>query len=121
MRHCCKFKAEDIYFLGDDPIYKMQQLSFGFCPICGKPVAELHKIRFDDVIENEKYVGIKANDIVMRLHSKIEYSMQSVNYQKVKQKPTGWKYGVNKQRKNGNVQQYAKDFFGNTELIKTIK
>ena len=120
MRHCCKFKADDIYFLVDDPVYKIRMLSVGFCPICEKPVAELQKIRFDGVVETEKFVGIKAHEIAIKSQKEIEYSMQALNYQKVKQKPTGWKYGENKQYKDGKIRQFAKDFYGNKELIKVV-
>ena len=49
--------------------------------------------------------------------------MRECNYLRFKSKPFGWKYGVNKLTKaNGKerVKQYAYDFYGNKELIKTI-
>ena len=123
MRHCCKFKADDIYFLHETALYTRRELSFGFCPICGKPVSELRKTRFDGVIEREYFVGIKASDIVYELKDQINYSMKECNYMKFKSKPYGWKYGINKQVKiNGKerIKQYACDFYGNKEIIKTI-
>ena len=45
------------------------------------------------------------------------------NYKKIKSKPYGWKYGINKSVKikaKEKVKQYACDFYGNKEVIKTI-
>lgn len=124
MRHCCKFKAEDIYYLRECAMYKIRMIHIGFCPICGKPVAELQKVRFDGNIEKESYSGIKANDIIIKYSKEIQCSWQQYNAQRVKQKPTGWKYGENKAVKvkgEEQIKQYACDFYGNKELIKTIK
>ena len=39
-------------------------------------------------------------------------------------KPFGWRYGVNKQKKSKDgsitIEQYAVDFYGNSEMIKKI-
>ena len=59
----------------------------------------------------------------MSLKDDIEYSMRGCNYSRFKSKPFGWKYGVNKDVKiNGRkgIKQYAYDFYGNKELIKTL-
>ena len=119
MRHCCKFKADDIYYLCESSMYKTRMLHIGFCPICHKPVAELQKIRFDGAIEKECYAGIKANDFVINLQKEIKYSWQQYNAQRVKQAPTGWKYGENKLIKSKGkeyVRQYAHDFYNNKQL-----
>lgn len=124
MNHCCKFKADDIYFLSDTEIYPQRKLMVGFCPVCGKPVAELFQIRFDNVIERNVYSGIKANEIVARNKDSILFSSRECNYRRFKSKPYGWKYGVNKRvYVNGKdcIRQYAYDFYGNKELIKEIK
>ena len=60
MRHCCSFKADDIYFLNDNELYSSRKLSIGFCPICSKPVAELIQWRFDG-----KYEKINLDNIVL--------------------------------------------------------
>lgn len=119
MLHCCKFKPDDIYYLKDTNLYIYRTLSIGFCPICGKPVAELFQWRFDGIPERESSVGIKANDLMRRLKDEIVYSMTEINYRNAKGKPFGWKYGINKEYKNG-VKQYARDFYGNQELVKVI-
>ncbi len=119
MQHCCKFKPDDVYYLKDTNLYIYRTLSVGFCPICGKPVAELVQWRFDGISEKESASGIKANDLMMRIKDDILYSMSEVNYRKMKGKPFGWKYGVNKSDKDG-IKQYAYDFYGNKELIKRV-
>ncbi len=122
MRHCCQFKADDIYYLKETNLYVTRKLSIGFCPICKKPVAELVEIRFDGVITRDYKIGIQANDLAMKYKDDILYSMKQCNYQKFKSKPFGWKYGVNKSvkiRGEERVRQYACDFYGNKELIKT--
>ena len=124
MNHCCKFKADDTYFLADTEIYPQRKLSIGFCPICGKPIAELVQIRFDNVIERQTYSGIKANDIVVENQDSILYSANECNYRRFKSRPFGWKYGVNKSVfVNGKalIRQYAHDFYGNEEIVKEIK
>lgn len=121
MRHCCQFKADEIYYLEETSLYVNRKLSIGFCPICKKPVAELVEISFTGAVERNRVSGVKANDLMIELKDQIKYSMRECNYQKFKSKPFGWKYGVNKSAKikgKEYVRQYAKDFYGNIELIK---
>lgn len=121
MRHCCEFKPDEIYYLEETALYVNRKLSIGFCPICQKPVAELVEISFNGAIERFRASGIKANSLLLQLKNQIKYSMRECNYLKIKSKPYGWIYGVNKAVKiNGKskVKQYAKDFYGNKELIK---
>lgn len=123
MRHCCKFKADDIYYLKETNLYVTRKLSIGFCPICQKPVAELVEIRFDGKISRDYKTGIQANDLAMKFKDDILYSLKQCNYRKFKSKPFGWKYGINKSvNLNGQerVRQYACDFYGNKEVIKTV-
>lgn len=121
MRHCCQFKADEIYYLKETALYVDRKLSIGFCPICKKPVAELVEISFSGAVERFRASGIKANELLMRTKNQIQYSMRECNYLKIKSKPYGWRYGVNKTVKNNGkevTKQYAKDFYGNKELIK---
>lgn len=123
MRHCCQFKADDIYYLKETNLYVTRKLSIGFCPICQKPVAELVEIRFYGVITRDYKSGLQANELAMKLKDDIIYSMKDCNYRKFKSKPFGWKYGVNKSvniRGEERVRQYACDFYGNKEVIKTV-
>lgn len=121
MNHCCKFKADDIYYLSDTELYPQRKLSVGFCPTCGKPVAELFLLRFDDTVEKHTYAGTKANEIAIKSKADILFSMKECNYRRFKSKPFGWKYGVNKSvivKGKERVRQYAYDFYGNKEMIK---
>ena len=120
MHHCCQFKADDIYYLKDSDIYTNRQLSVGFCPICDKPVAELTEYNFAGGMNKTSAAGIHAQNLLLNLGSDIIYSIKQMNYAKLKSKPFGWKYGLNKEYKNGKSYQYACDFYGNKELIKTI-
>lgn len=123
MLHCCEFKADDIYYLAENNLYTTRKLSIGFCPVCSKPVAELIEFRFDGAVDKKSASGIKANDMVMKYKDEILYSMKECNYLRFKSVPYGWKYGVNKSVKiNGKeyVRQYAYDFYGNKEIIKTL-
>ena len=122
MRHCCQFRPDDIYYLQDNDNYSSRKLSIGFCPICGKPVAELIQWRFDGKFDRDSYAGIKANDLMIKHKNEIVYSMKELNYSRFKSKPFGWKYGINKNVKSSRkdlVKQYAADFYGNKELIKS--
>ena len=123
MRHCCEFKADDIYYLKETNLYVTRKLSIGFCPICQKPVAELVEISFTGSIQRIRQSGFKAHELVMRLKNNVTYSLRECNYKKFKSKPYGWKYGINKSVKikgKEKVKQYACDFYGNKEVIKTI-
>lgn len=124
MQHCCRFKANDIYYLKETNLYVFRKLSIGFCPICNKPVAEVYEIRFDGVVDKTTVSGLKADSLVSKLKNDIVYSMLQSNYLRFKSKPYGWKYGINKcvKTKGGEyVKQYSSDFYGNKELIKISK
>ena len=119
----CVIAADLIYYLYETALYTIRKLSVGFCPVCGKPIAEVYKTRFDGAAEREYFVGIEANNIVYDLQNEIDYSANECNYRKIKCKPYGWKYGLNKSVKikgKESVKQYACDFYGNKEVIKTI-
>ncbi|MBE7703776.1 MAG: hypothetical protein E7Z89_06990 [Cyanobacteria bacterium SIG28] len=123
MRHCCDFRADDIYFLKETSLYTMRKLSVGFCPICSKPVAELVRMRFDGPIERLRASGIEAHEMMIKYKDEINYSLRECNFMKFKSKPYGWKYGVNKSVKSKGkevIKQFAYDFYGNKELIKTF-
>ena len=123
MRHCCSFSADDIYYLSETNLYTTRKLSIGFCPICNKPVAELVQIRFDGNPEKTIEVGLRANELMLKIKDDILYSLKECNYRRFKAKPFGWKYGVNKSVKikgKERIKQFAHDFYGNKEVIKLI-
>ena len=119
MRHCCQFKADDIYYLNDTNLFTSRTLSIGFCPICKKPVAELIEYGINGGMNKTILAGISANNLMLKCNDEIVYSIKELNYRKLKSKPFGWKYGINLETKNGKIKQYACDFYGNKELIKT--
>lgn len=123
MRHCCQFNPDDVYYLRDNDLFSSRKLSIGFCPICSKPVAELSEWRFDGVMNKTSVSGVRANDLMLGLRDEIVYSLREYNYSKFKSKPYGWVYGVNKNVKSGRrelTKQYACDFYGNKELVKSF-
>lgn len=123
MRHCCQFKADDIYYLKETALYPTRTLSVGFCPICDKPIAELHQRSFTGAAERKYYIGPAASQAVFKYKDEILYSVREMNNLKQKSKPYGWKYGVNKTVKikgEERVRQYAHDFYGNKEIVKTV-
>ena len=79
MRHCCQFKADDIYYLSETNLYIRRVLSVGFCPICKKPVAEIVECRFDGKVSRNSVSGIDANDLMVKLKDDIVYSMKECN------------------------------------------
>ena len=122
MRHCCQFNPDNVYYLRDNNLYSSRKMSIGFCPICNKPICEISEWRFDGKFNKISVSGFKANELMLKHKDEIVYSLREINYQKTKAKPFGWVYGVNKivkKRKGEQVQQFAVDFYGNKELIKT--
>ena len=123
MQHCCSFSPDDIYYLQDTYLYTSRRLAVGLCPVCSKPIAELIQEMFNGDTIRQAAVGIKANNMLYEHKEEILYSMKECNYQKFKSKPFGWKYGINKNGKSKGqniVKQYACDFYGNKELVKTL-
>jgi len=126
MRHCCSFEPVDVWFLFDNEEFSERRLSFGFCPICKKPVAEL--IQFDSYkheFTSIKKVGISSQIFVQSFIKQKNYSRSELNNMKFKQVQYGWVYGVNKEihKKNPDntkIRQYSSDFYGNKSLVKEI-
>jgi len=126
MRHCCEFDAFDIWYLKDNEEYTNRTMFIGDCPICNKHVVHLYqRNNKTNTIIFIKKIGETAYQITKDLYKEIVYSRNALNKMKFNPKPFGWRYGVNKIKsdKNGNkvVEQYAVDFFGNSELIKKNK
>ena len=120
MHHCTNFRPDVVYCLEDTNLFTSGKLSAGFCPKCGKLVIELYDIRFDGDIKKVMYAGSQAYKLFNKLKTRILYTIEG---NKRKERPYGWKYGINKEVKRGGktvVKQYACDFYGNKEVIKTI-
>ena len=123
MRHCCEFDAFDIWYLKNTEEYTNRVLFIGVCPICKKNVTILVQKRSKtNSIITIKKVGETALKLVSELRKEKTLSRNSLNKMNLKPKPYGWKYGVNKEKKDKDgkayINQYAVDFFGNKELIK---
>lgn len=118
MKHCSEFKPMDIWVLVDNEKFTDRKLSFGICPVCSKPVAIL--IQFNCVkncFESIKKIGIASQKFVESFQKQIYLSAKQMHSKKLKDSTYKWVYGVNKNTKN-KTRQYAKDFFGNTKLVK---
>lgn len=125
MRHCVNFTPKETYYLKETSLYIYRMLTIGFCPVCEKPAAELYQVRFDGKPERYSWTGIDADEHVDKLSGEILYSVKSLNYKRAKSKPYGWRYGVNQSSKNNKtgkitVKQYACDFYGSKELVKSF-
>lgn len=125
MRHCCEFEAFDIWYLKNTEEFSDRTLYIGICPICKKHVSLLiqRKIKTNSYITIKK-AGESARDFTMSLGKEKITSRNEINKMKFDTKPFGWRYGVNKEIKSKDgkisIEQYAKDFDGNTELIKKL-
>lgn len=123
MRHCFEFDAYDIWYLNDTEIFTNRVLFIGDCPKCKKHVCILYqKNKNTNNLLTIKKIGEAALNLTKECKKEISYSRNEVNKMALKPKPYGWKYGLNKEKidKSGNVtlEQYAVDFYGNSELIK---
>ena len=78
MRHCSTFKADEIYYLEENDIYRQRVLSIGFCPICKRPVAELVEYNFAGGINKLNLSGLHAQNLMMQLKGQIAYSVKDV-------------------------------------------
>ena len=122
MHHCVEFSACDIWQLRKNEDFSKRQINIGFCPVCGKPVAELVERTRDGKFKFTKKVGNKADKMCYRLANEIDYKSSSLSLSKFRPKLYGWVYGVNKENRSSKLlEQYAYDFYGNKVLVKTIQ
>ena len=123
MLHCGKFKASDIWFLDDTSDYEQRELRLGVCPQCQKQVGELVQTRkFDGHRVCERATRRKLQRMIEQEKLNITYTSQQCN--ELLKVRSGWSFGVNKEfsTKSGNTinRQYARDFYGTTELVKQV-
>lgn len=118
MFHCVSFRHNKVFFLFDNLNFRHRFIKLGYCPKCKKTVIELHEERKAD---GKKFVEVKAGIEAINFLSKVA---TNVNYtDEIKRSnnlPIGWKYGINKELKDGTIRQYASDFNDTKELIKII-
>ena len=119
---CCRKnqEAEISLFLKPNSIYRDRKLEVIKCIICGALIAELKQFN----IQKQEYEIIRPKS---KKTSKFLLKLQRDNKElKMPTIPTGtksnaaWAYGVNKERKNGRLFQYRKDFNGTSKLVKII-
>lgn len=124
--HCnMKFRADEILFLRNNESFTDRRLKIATCPVCNHTLARLIETRIAD---NKKfdtlYTRRKADKVIQEVQDEIEYS--SLDNIPVKGSLFGFRYGENKERvnkKTGEVTytQKACDFYGNKEIVKTLK
>lgn len=124
-RHCTEFKASDIWFLEPNADYEDRRLQLGVCPLCNKEVGELFESRkADGFVRSVRLAGKKLLRLKKQEINNIVYSSQHINRKNFFKKTFGWVFGISSsvKTKSGNVKirQYACDFFGRKELVKTI-
>ena len=121
MHHCVEFSACDIWQLKKNDDFIKRQVNIGFCPVCGKAVAELVERTKDGDFKFTKKVGDKADKLCYRLSRDIDYKSSTLTLAKFRPKLYGWVYGVNKENSsNKMLEQYAYDFYGNKVLVKRM-
>lgn len=121
MHHCAEFSACDIWQLKKNEEYSKRQLNIGFCPVCGKAVAELVERNKDGKFKFTQKVGSKADKLCYKLSREIDYKSSTLTLSKFRPKLYGWVYGVNKANNSSKMlEQYAYDFYGNKVLVKRV-
>lgn len=98
--------------------YRDRKLEVLMCPKCGTLVAEL--VQFN--VRKNKYETYRP---ASKQTSSFIKDVQAGKWREIKIKygtkgNAGFVYGVNKQRKNGKIYQYAVDFNGTKKLVKII-
>lgn len=121
MQHCIDFMPSDVWFLLPNNQFTHRKINIGFCPVCGKPVAELKQTNKNNEISIITRTGLDADELCLILSGQIDYKKSKIISHNPRRKLRGWIYGINKQNSNGTTKQYASDFYGNKELIKEIK
>ena len=114
----------DIWFLCDNKEFEDRSLKIGICPKCGKNTAELsEKSKITGEISCKSFAKKQYDKIILSEMHNVLFSSSDVNKKYVKT-PFGWVYGVNtavkKKSAELEIRQYAKDFFGQSKLIKKI-
>lgn len=122
MRHCMDFSPSDVWFLLPNEEFFKRKIYVGFCPVCGKPVAELKQFSKEGKCLFKSISGFDADKLCRELKPEVDFKYSSLVLAKTRSKTYGWLYGVNKLNEvTGKVEQFAKDFYGNSELVKTYQ
>ena len=95
MIHCCKFSADDIWFLFDLPDFERRELRIGICPKCQHKVAELIETRkTDGKVFYQVATRRKAERLIAQERGRISYTAQDVNRNNYKKKLSGGCMGL---------------------------
>ena len=116
----CKQEADICLFLKPNKQYRDRKLEVITCCICGALIAELTQFN----IQTQKYEVIrpkskKTSKFLIKLQKENE-ELKLPNIKTGTKSNMNWIYGVNKERKNGKIYQYAKNFNGQSKLVKII-
>lgn len=95
MIHCCKFNADDIWFLFDLPDFERRELRIGICPKCQHKVAELIETRkTDGKVFYQVATRRKAERLIAQEKVRVLYTAQDVNRNNYKKKLSGGCMGL---------------------------
>ena len=89
MHHCCKFNADEIYYLTDKKSFTKRKLSAGYCPVCNKLVAELSGVNKNGETRQRIFTEDDAKIYIHKCKKEIIYSMTECNLQNQKTKLFG--------------------------------
>lgn len=123
--HCnMRLRSDEILFLYDNDKYIRRKLYFvNECPECKKPLAMLVQTRISD---NHKFKTLYKKEAALKAFDKYlqETNYKSTDVPRTSGETFGLCYGeYTEQRQNGKVvkiKEKAKDFFGNTKVLKII-
>ncbi len=116
-------KFTRVYFLADSKEFKNRKLKVGYCPTCRTSIAILTEKRIaDDHVFNDFLKGFKAQKIIKKEKKNVLF----ITYGQAQKIKDTWTYGVNREIKNRKgeiveIRQYASNFHGQKELIKTVQ
>ena len=116
-------KFTRVYFLAESKKFKNRKLKVGYCPVCRTSIAILtEKRKADNEVFSDFYKGERALTIIKKEKKNVLFIIYG-QAQKIKD---DWTFGINKEIKNRKgeimeIRQYASNFNGQKELIKTIQ
>ena len=124
--HCnTKFKPHETWFLFDNKNFTARKFYLGTCPICKKGLAKLVETRKSDGKSFPEVIsGAKLEKLMPILIKDVNYTNEDMR--KFKKSPFGFCYGENREIHNSKgevveIRQFKCDFYGNKQLISSIK
>lgn len=121
MIYCCGayYAPINTVFIESDCNYKDRKLEVLVCPKCGALKAVLTQFN-TKTLQYEKYIPPRKKT------AQFIRKFQEKNWFEIKIKcgtkgRAGFIFGINKEYKNGEIKQFASDFNGEKQLVKTIQ